>query len=374
MAAKHPKRSTSFLPLEIIETILLNLPVESLLRFKTVSKSWNTMISDPAFVENQLHRSKTSSSRNLLLGELGFSHYNSEDYSLVKIDKDRKLQTLQLSEYPPGSNVVLSYCDGVLLLTNDRQTCMDFVLWNPSTGTHATFQFPYEVNPRSQKIYGLCHDPRTGGFKVVVVVCLKYYTVYSCKNNSWTRKKEFGDTSFLVVYDPHIFVDGVFYLLLMDPGIYLITYFDPVDDEFKILRKPEIVVDHLWIYMADLKGRLCVYCNANDGRGNAIRIWIKGEGVGNNYWEELITIENVPTYIWFFKPLCFVENKILIQLYSSRLVLYNPSEKTFEKFDIERSSVYCEYFPYLDSLIDPGAFFPAQEKEEVVIEKLISCS
>ncbi|EYU40591.1 hypothetical protein MIMGU_mgv1a018207mg [Erythranthe guttata] len=373
MAAKHPKRSTSFLPLEIIETILLNLPVESLLRFKTVSKSWNTMISDPAFVENQLHRSKTSSSRNLLLGELGFSHYNSEDYSLVKIDKDRKLQTLQLSEYPPGSNVVLSYCDGVLLLTNDRQTCMDFVLWNPSTGTHATFQFPYEVNPRSQKIYGLCHDPRTGGFKVVVVVCLKYYTVYSCKNNSWTRKKEFGDTSFLVVYDPHIFVDGVFYLLLMDPGIYLITYFDPVDDEFKILRKPEIVVDHLWIYMADLKGRLCVYCNANDGRGNAIRIWIKGEGVGNNYWEELITIENVPTYIWFFKPLCFVENKILIQLYSRRLVLYNPSEKTFEKFDIERYTI-CQYFPYLDSLIDPGSFFPAQEKEEVVIEKLISCS
>ncbi|XP_020168666.1 putative F-box protein At2g02030 [Aegilops tauschii subsp. strangulata] len=43
---------------EIVWEILIRLPVESLVRFKSVSKAWRTIISDPVFVRAHLHHSK----------------------------------------------------------------------------------------------------------------------------------------------------------------------------------------------------------------------------------------------------------------------------------------------------------------------------
>ncbi|XP_026440582.1 F-box protein At3g61340-like [Papaver somniferum] len=40
------------------EDILINLPVKSLVRFKSVSKSWQSFIEDPSFIESYLSRSK----------------------------------------------------------------------------------------------------------------------------------------------------------------------------------------------------------------------------------------------------------------------------------------------------------------------------
>ncbi|EYU18259.1 hypothetical protein MIMGU_mgv1a025200mg, partial [Erythranthe guttata] len=62
VATKSVKKSTSSnIPEEIIEIILLKLPsIKSLVRFKAVSKSWNTIISDPLFIQNHLHSSNNS--------------------------------------------------------------------------------------------------------------------------------------------------------------------------------------------------------------------------------------------------------------------------------------------------------------------------
>ncbi|CAM8955373.1 unnamed protein product [Rhodiola kirilowii] len=53
------------IPNEIIFCILMYLPVKSLLRFKTVSKSWNALITNPYFVRE--HHSKQPSSKLLFL-------------------------------------------------------------------------------------------------------------------------------------------------------------------------------------------------------------------------------------------------------------------------------------------------------------------
>ncbi|KAK3016185.1 hypothetical protein RJ639_007025 [Escallonia herrerae] len=51
MATQHPN-----LPDDIAVNVLLILPVKSLLRFKCVSKSWRSLITDPLFVKQHLKR------------------------------------------------------------------------------------------------------------------------------------------------------------------------------------------------------------------------------------------------------------------------------------------------------------------------------
>ncbi|EYU40589.1 hypothetical protein MIMGU_mgv1a018709mg [Erythranthe guttata] len=300
MAENHSEQVSTYLPLHVIEIILLNLPAKSLLRFKAVSKSWNTMISDPVFVRNHLHQSKASNSQNLFLCDFTFN-YNSGKFCLVKIDEDRTLRSLDVLKSPRGFNMrVLCYCDGVLLFTSDDETPsgVEFVLWNPSTRTQTIFRLPFELNTDDKcyglcNWYGLCHDPIIGDFKVVVI-CSNHYAVYSCKNKAWTMKKEFGDT-FGVAYHPGVFVDGVVYWLKMekDERRYKLTYFDPKDDEFKMANDEHGIfkVQRPTYNMIDFGGRLCVYSYKQGDK--VVHIWIKEKGVDNNSWKELITVENV---------------------------------------------------------------------------------
>ncbi|XP_012833480.1 PREDICTED: F-box/kelch-repeat protein At3g23880-like [Erythranthe guttata] len=361
MAANHSEQVSTYLPLHVIEIILLNLPAKSLLRFKAVSKSWNTMISDPVFIRNHLHQSKASNSQNLFLCKLIF-RYNSKKFCLVKIDEDRILRCLEALKSPRGFNTrVLCYCDGVLLFKSDEETRsgVEFVLWNPSTRTQTIFRLPFELNT-DLKCYGLCHDPRIGDFKAVVIFW-NHYAVYSCKNKAWTRKKYFGDT-FRVAYRPGVFVDGVVYWLKMEKKRRCkLTYFDPKDDEFK-MRNDEHAIFGVQgpIYMIDFGGRLCMYYY--EARDKVVHIWIKGKGLDNNSWKELITIENVERFASDFVPMCFVENKIVVRLDGTTVVVYNPSEKTFEEF--EDTTHYFDFLsaPYVESLISPNTFFRPKRK------------
>ncbi|KAF3682470.1 putative beta-glucosidase 18-like, partial [Capsicum annuum] len=47
-------------PVEIIVEILIRLPVQSLLRFKCSSKSWNTLILDPYFMAKHYNHAKNN--------------------------------------------------------------------------------------------------------------------------------------------------------------------------------------------------------------------------------------------------------------------------------------------------------------------------
>ncbi|KAL8026835.1 hypothetical protein ABFS82_14G053600 [Erythranthe guttata] len=135
------------LPFDMVEIILSKLSIESLVRFKSVCKSWNNLISDPTFVRNdQTQRSKEPNSEKLFLLKNLLS-----GYSLVKFKEG-------------------SY---------KRVT-----LWNPSTRTSISLTIPYD---KFDLCHGLCRDPITDDFKVVIL-SKKHYAVYSCKNESWKKK------------------------------------------------------------------------------------------------------------------------------------------------------------------------------------------
>ncbi|XP_050281625.1 F-box/kelch-repeat protein At3g23880-like [Quercus robur] len=54
---------TEYLPCDVFLEILHRLPVKSLIRFRCVSKSWNSLITSPAFINSNLTRSHSNSNK-----------------------------------------------------------------------------------------------------------------------------------------------------------------------------------------------------------------------------------------------------------------------------------------------------------------------
>uniref|UniRef100_A0A0E0DXR1 F-box domain-containing protein n=1 Tax=Oryza meridionalis TaxID=40149 RepID=A0A0E0DXR1_9ORYZ len=74
------------IPEDIVEEILLRLPVKSILRFRSVCKSWRAMVADPRFVRLQLDHSTTAARHRppsmLILADCYPGHGVAADFAL----------------------------------------------------------------------------------------------------------------------------------------------------------------------------------------------------------------------------------------------------------------------------------------------------
>jgi hypothetical protein len=57
---------SDYLPDEVVVDILHRLPVKSLIRFRCVCKSWNSLIQTPAFIDSHLNQSIENNNSNNL--------------------------------------------------------------------------------------------------------------------------------------------------------------------------------------------------------------------------------------------------------------------------------------------------------------------
>ncbi|XP_012856900.1 PREDICTED: putative F-box protein At3g49980 [Erythranthe guttata] len=345
---------TSNLPNEIIEIILLHLPIKSLLRFKSVSKSWNSIISDPVFTHTHLQFS--NSPHLFLIKNRSFQGA----FSLLKLEAKKFHREAVLSG-PYGWNTVLCHCNGVLLLTDSyfKPTC--YALWNPSTRTETYFTFRYTFYEDMN--YGICYDPAIHDFKVVFAAG-KNYAVFCCKTDTWTRRVGFpfkGTHS-------GVFADGAYYWVWRDKeDVRHVVYFDSRIDKLKRLQKPKQLTDEDHVSVACLKDSLCLYCNAL-GDETKVRFWIKEKGSSfKNCWNEFSVIENVQTSIWSFRPLCFLEDKIVIRLESARFLIYSLCDNTFEEF-VDDELCFVDLDPYKNSLFFTNLNAVSRRRRVIVID------
>ncbi|CAL5415963.1 unnamed protein product [Camellia sinensis] len=113
------------LPEEIINDILLRLPVTSLCRFRCVSKPWLSLICDPYFIKTRRNRNRNTNSeknqheRLILVSEP--CNFHSVDLKSFQFRDD--FEALHL-KFPPEQNpnhCMESWgsCDGLLLLLDD---------------------------------------------------------------------------------------------------------------------------------------------------------------------------------------------------------------------------------------------------------------
>ncbi|EYU41128.1 hypothetical protein MIMGU_mgv1a023248mg, partial [Erythranthe guttata] len=239
------------------KTVLSKLPVNCLLRNKTVSKSWNTIISDPLFLKN--YQGESSSSSTVFLSHLLFI----TDFDLVKFQDLNIRQVQQLKSPPTCPYKMLCYCDGVILLAHPFSK--DFMLWNPASESRPKSfisQNQYSFNFNSVLSYGLCHDPGTVAVFKFVLIFINGYLVYSDKYKvGFCTWKEFEEPTMRVpevVNGCGVSADGVIYWVTCRE----IIYFDPRDDKFKILPFSNFDDDDDGLfYLTELRGCLCMYRN-----------------------------------------------------------------------------------------------------------------
>ncbi|XP_058202731.1 F-box/kelch-repeat protein At3g06240-like [Rhododendron vialii] len=355
------------LPEEILTDILSRLPVKPLCRFKCVSPSWNSLISDPYFVKTHLNRTDTLKNpkhpyqNKIIISTCDnlYSVRKSEKKNLYSVDLTNLNPTITKLDFPTTARhaAVRSSCDGLLLASNSDHSIL--FLLNPSTGERNKLPTRPPVLDPVQMIHGshsgLGYDSSTDDYKVVIFTRYKtefspffsILDVYSLKTNAWRRIK-------CLHYCPMgnnggVFLKGCIHGLCWRVGSIVAFYLS--DEVFREVPTPA----------SFRQGKICSYDVAVFGgclclvKKGKTEVWMMMEYGVRESWTEF----TIHSGFRMARLLCLLaEDEFLLSTYGERglnqLVVYNQQK------DTARDMVVCDIPPrfsfegtYAESLISP---------------------
>ncbi|KAI8568566.1 hypothetical protein RHMOL_Rhmol02G0211100 [Rhododendron molle] len=171
---------SDFLPEDVVVDILSRLPTKSLIRFRCVSKFWNSLITSPIFISSHLNQSlspnhKISNCNNLppliVRQCIRTTPTRTEHYKLFR-DTEDAFHEYQEIEFPLKSRrlhfyYLLGYVKGLFCLYEQDS----HFLWNPSIRKSLTLPKPRtKVKSRFDCTLGFGFDTRTYDYKILRIV------------------------------------------------------------------------------------------------------------------------------------------------------------------------------------------------------------
>ncbi|KAL3506355.1 hypothetical protein ACH5RR_031737 [Cinchona calisaya] len=195
--------TVSTLPHDLINEILLRLPVKSLVKFKCVSRSWLSLISSHQFIRAHFKfNSSTDNQRVLILSCVGWD-YCFKHCSLNSLLYAQVTDAIDV-DYPPFDaplNLVsVVGCSGGMICIAIRAT--NLFLWNPSTLKSKKLP-DLGIRLKEDSYYIACgfgYDEINDDYKVVAVVVIlddhdepssTLVMVCSTESGSWRRIGDF---------------------------------------------------------------------------------------------------------------------------------------------------------------------------------------
>ncbi|KAL4600516.1 hypothetical protein ACB092_11G204300 [Castanea dentata] len=159
------------LPDEVVLEILHRLPVKSLIRFRCVSNSWNSLITSSVFIKSHLTRSLSLPSNSNKLIVRHYIDNSSVDYYKLIDDNNDSFDQIQNIEFPLTTRriqhfMLIGSANGLFSLHEKER----YILWNPSIRKFTTLPKPCITVKahciwRCRQAFGF--DPRTNDYKVV---------------------------------------------------------------------------------------------------------------------------------------------------------------------------------------------------------------
>ncbi|CAL5191995.1 unnamed protein product [Lathyrus oleraceus] len=212
------------LPDEIITDILSRITVKHLMQMKCVSKSWNTLITDPIFTKMHFNRSVLNPFFSLISNNLSA---RDGDCSFVTVPVNRLLEnryiTVPKSPYfrlrDKECRDVVGSCNGLICLIGyslnewTKFKRVWFRFWNPATRSISEklgyFSY-YDKHERKSCKFVFGYDNSTDTYKVVMLrsgcdsdpqskVSVK---AFSLGNNVWRNIQSFSVIPLQLVMDP----------------------------------------------------------------------------------------------------------------------------------------------------------------------------
>ncbi|KAH0698839.1 hypothetical protein KY284_013054 [Solanum tuberosum] len=190
------------LPEELVTQILLRLPVKSLLKFRSVSKSWLGLISNPEFINTHLSKSANNKdfTHHRFMLSFCLPKYNLKDCSASSLLYDSVAEALDL-EYPTKeirrSVEIVGSVNGLICLVIAKKY---FLIWNPSIRKFKKLpECRDELCFGHHSMYGFVYDEVHGDYKVVAGFNNEGYgysflvkvKMYSLNSDSWTSLEDF---------------------------------------------------------------------------------------------------------------------------------------------------------------------------------------
>ncbi|XP_022722824.1 F-box/kelch-repeat protein At3g23880 isoform X2 [Durio zibethinus] len=307
-ANPSPPSFPPIFPLELIVEILSNLPVKSLLRFRCVCRSWNSLITDPFFVKKHLQKAQNDPkfTKKRVLINTGNTQTQTQiqisikSCSLAAIYEDLIVNSSEI-EYPSKRasrfDWIVGSCNGLICIAIRQDTVF---LLNPSLRICKRLpDLGFRKRRGCYTVYGFGFDASVDDYKVVRVFCCQsegcgdgyesIVRVYSLRTNCWKRIQDFP---FGVPCDEAgKYVDGrLNWAVFSRPEMGLswtIVSLDLAEETYMEVLQPGFGVGVSERTLAILDGCLCVLCNY--GRLYA-DVWVMREFGKRDSWTKLVTV------------------------------------------------------------------------------------
>ncbi|KAM5583985.1 F-box/kelch-repeat protein [Rosa sericea] len=369
MAEDGSVAHTEFDDGEIISEILARLPVKSVMRFRCVSKSWNTLISDPYFAKKHFRYAEMGITENSSRLLYSMDPPQSLDHEALKDLKDhrdgyfanRELDfPVMIPEFSNRYKSIVGCCNGLICFSVQGD---DFILWNPCTRYSKLLpRTPLPVFNR-HAFCGFGYDSANDDYKVLVgtKMCEEItIQVFALKTSSW---KVLPITNALNISGRGFFLNGAFHWLTrVGPNrgnSRTILSFDLAEEKFhEMIPLPYDDDDGGFYGMTILRNCLCVF-NFLVGRAGVSTIWLMKEYGVKQSWTQVIRCSKreIPKEyrLLFLQPICILENGELVgnDFRAGFLVLYDPKENTFKNVTRTHNELNCGAFVYRETLVSP---------------------
>ncbi|VFQ71508.1 unnamed protein product [Cuscuta campestris] len=353
----------SDIPSEIVVEFLSRVPAQSLLRFRSVSKKWRSIIDSPRFIKLHLHRAlQTESDRKIVLRGDGYFFW--ADLDLV--EKTKKVHYTKLDcPFESKSLVtnVIGSCHGVLCLGGDFED-ETIALWNPTT--REMFKIPSStLSDNCHLGLGFGYDNKSDDYKVLRIIQRVHAEtearVYSMKLKTWRKIDRFP------FHLKHRMSNGVlasgslhFKCSSIDPEGEndVIGAFDLETEEYRLVPHPEFPAENGNFHMnvEALGGSLCMMCYY--GQSRSLDIWVNEKS-----WTKLLTIGEPDCgglgsflSVSYVKPLAYSRSgREVFMAHGDMIPLWYDVEKraiTYVDFNVSYKMAFMEHHLSCASLVN----------------------
>jgi F-box interacting protein len=327
------------IPDDVLEQVLLRLPVKSLMRFKSVCKSWRDTIGSPHFQRSQLLIARVRRPSMLILplrlmprsGRMDkIRFYAYPGHGTVAELMHEKLWSAGISSFSQPM-----HCDGLVVVAAAHSS--HIFVCNPATKELVLLPAGSpDYNLLGPQKVGFNVDTSTGKYKVVRCFwrhCNKGMTEYSIGCEIFTLGsmawKPLTDPPYLVKHMTPLCLPGAIY---WSAGITRTTQamlrFDLRDEEFTMFPAPPCMeLADVRSYLTDMSGKLC-YSHI---RGHNVQLWMaEDDGVQLPKWLMYFNIV-LPWPTWSMIPFSAYQGVIYLCLDLTYIYKYNTESGSLER-------------------------------------------
>ncbi|OMO95704.1 hypothetical protein COLO4_15716 [Corchorus olitorius] len=314
-------------PIDIINNILCQLPAKCLIRYKSVSKEWNALITQDSYFINSHLQQQAANDISLILVDRERSNclYSVDLYSFDSFDTVASCLKL-----PTNITEVVGSCNGLILALAKSETHKDhLLLCNISTQ-----EYKILPNPLPSKIsgfYGFGYDSINDDYKILRIQHEQslyphapiYKTqVYSLRGNTWREVRGKNPYRICIRVQPRALnssINGAVHWLGVNsicPPLYatLIVAFDlGTGNSRKVPLLEGMIGGRMCLRtLGILGGCLCVTtCPCDFLSCSELDFWVMEDYMVKESWTKLFTI--VQHGKSPLKPLAYDDELVLIQ-------------------------------------------------------------